>query len=79
MVDFVKGMRENSWISLKIFTLIIPFLLGMLGAGPHFGFHLGFVCNNPFFFFFPLSNEVDNQVAIRGGCFPSSSFIFQAL
>lgn len=31
MLDFVKGMRENSCLSVKVFTVTILFLLGMLG------------------------------------------------
>lgn len=31
MLDFVKGVRENSWIRLEIFTAVFPFLWGILG------------------------------------------------
>lgn len=30
MLDFVKSMRENSWVGLEIFTVAISFLLGIL-------------------------------------------------
>lgn len=75
-LDFVKGMRENLWISLKIFTVTIPFLLDIFGLILIFIWDLS---ATTLFFFFALHNWVDNQVAIRGGCFPSRSFIFQAL
>lgn len=72
MPDFVKSMRENSWISLEIFTAIFPFLLGILGLILAFIWDLSVTT----LAFFPHFNE---QAAVRGGCFPSSSCVFQAL
>lgn len=31
MLDLVKGTRDDFWISLETFAVIIPFLLGILG------------------------------------------------
>lgn len=55
-------MRENSWISLKIFAVIIPFCLGMLSLILFFIRDLSGT-TLPFFL---LHNEVSSQVAVQG-------------
>lgn len=73
MLDFVKGVRENSWISLEIFTSIFPFLWGILGLILAFIWDL----SAPPLPFFQCFNEVPEQAQEEVVVFPVAVVSFK--